>query len=417
MLPVVLSSLLLSSLLLPAVAAPPADLVTPTPVDNPDALSGWFLALQRAEAGEGVARALHYGDSTLAADGLASTVRDRLQARFGDAGPGFVPASFLPQWSVRSDVVGWRQGDWSYKTILYGGGGGRYGLGGIVGIMRSGASVTVRAVDGSGEIRPMQHLEAWYQAGVGYGTLSVSLDGATVDSQAAVATATEDRVLVHDGPFDKARLRASGGAVPLYGVVLESGRPGATWETLSVSGVGSKSFSVYAGEGLALQVARRDPDLIVVMLGGNEAGYPVLSVGDGSGYTPIFQAALDTIRAGAPDAACLVLSPLDQGEVDEDGHARSKRGMPNLVARQRDVALDGGCAFWNTWQAMGGEGAAVTWGRTRGIGTGDFVHVTGRGLALLGDALADALLQAYDAWGGVEVGGPGTVDGSGAATN
>jgi len=225
-----------------------------------------------------------------------------------------------------------------------------------------------------------------------------------------VAPATEDRVLVRDGPFDKARLRATGGAVPLYGVVLESGRPGATWETLSVSGVGSRSFSIYAGEGLAPQVARRDPDLLVVMLGGNEAGYPVLSVGEGGGYAPIFQAALDTIRAGAPDAACLVLSPLDQGEVDEEGHARSKRGMPNLVARQRDVAVDSGCAFWSTWRAMGGEGAAVTWGRTRGVGTGDFVHVTGAALDLLGGALADALLQAYDERGGAAVSGAETVD-------
>ncbi|NOY28242.1 MAG: hypothetical protein GXP62_20455 [Oligoflexia bacterium] len=203
--------------------------------------------------------------------------------------------------------------------------------------------------------------------------------------------------------------------MPLYGLVLETGAPGATWETLSVSGVGSRSFTIYAGEGLGPQIARREPDLIVVMLGGNEAGYPVLSVGDGSGYRPIFRAAVDLIRGGAPDAACLLISPLDQGEVVESTtepttqpttqqgepapvQRRSKRGMPHLVAQQRAVAADAGCAFWSAYDAMGGEGAAIAWTRHRGMTTGDLVHLTGAGLAVIGNRLGDALFDAYDQW-------------------
>ena len=32
----------------------------------------------------------HYGDSTIAGDGIARTIRRRLQTRFGDGGPGFL---------------------------------------------------------------------------------------------------------------------------------------------------------------------------------------------------------------------------------------------------------------------------------------------------------------------------------------
>ena len=79
------------------------------------------------------------------------------------------------------------------------------------------------------------------------------------------------------------------------------------------------------------------------------------------------------------------MTPLDQGYVDEEtGEAASKPGMPNLVAQQRAAALDAGCAFWNTVDAMGGPGSAVTWGRMRGIGAGDFVHVTPRAQEILG---------------------------------
>jgi hypothetical protein len=72
--------------------------------------------------------------------------------------------------------------------------------------------------------------------------------------------------------------------------------------------------------------------------------------------------------------------------------------MPNMVAAQARVAQKHGCAFWSTWEAMGGAGSALTWGRARGLGTGDFVHVTPAGLERLGGLLADALLSDYDAW-------------------
>ncbi|MFN7145727.1 MAG: GDSL-type esterase/lipase family protein, partial [Myxococcota bacterium] len=181
--------------------------------------------------------------------------------------------------------------------------------------------------------------------------------------------------------------------------VLETGSPGATWESLGVIGVGSKSFTTFAGERLAEQMAVRKPDLVVVMLGGNEAGYPVLTTGGGAGYAPIFEGALTTIRAGAPNAACLVVTPLDQGYLDEEtGEAKSRPGMANLVRRQREVALAQGCAFWSAWAAMGGEGAALRWSATAGLGTGDLVHLTSRGLDVIGNLLADAILAEYDAW-------------------
>ncbi|HND33516.1 MAG TPA: hypothetical protein PLA94_26135, partial [Myxococcota bacterium] len=76
-----------------------------TPLEDPGhvGIRAYFQALKRTGEG-GVARALHYGDSTIAADGLARTIRTRLQARFGNAGPGFVSAGMDPRWNKRTDV-------------------------------------------------------------------------------------------------------------------------------------------------------------------------------------------------------------------------------------------------------------------------------------------------------------------------
>jgi lysophospholipase L1-like esterase len=385
----------------PAEAAPKLGVATPIEDPGHRGLGKWYAALRAASEGKGVARALHYGDSTIAADGLASTVRGRLVARFGDAGPGFVSGAFDPRHNERADIESRKSGDWDYKTILFGGAGGRYGLGGLVGILRAGASVKLSAVRAPKTASAQRRLEVWYQAGQGYGALWVKADDREVARESAVAAATEDRWVAMDVPggFTSLAFGATGGPVPVYGIVLETGAPGATWESVGVIGAGSRSFTTFAGEHLAAQMAVRKPDLVVVMLGGNEAGYPVLLGNKGAGYVPIYDAALKTILAGANGASCLVITPLDQGFVDEEtGEAKARPGMKHLVQRQREVAAANGCAFWSAWAAMGGEGASLTWAGHGAYGTGDYVHLTGRGLAVIGNLLADAILADYDAW-------------------
>ncbi len=394
----------------PAAAAPAATTAVPskykagfvTPLEDAGhvGMRSYFQALKRTGEG-GVARALHYGDSTIAADGLARTIRGRLQARFGNAGPGFVSAGMDPRWNKRTDVESSRSGSWTTRTILLGGAGGRYGLGGIVGIGSPGAYTVMRAIDAAKTALPMKHLELWYQAGVGYGSLWASVDDREVLRESTAAEATDDRRFSLDVPegFSKLAFGAEGGPVPLYGVVLESGAPGVTWEALGVIGVGSKSFSFQNKAHLSAQMAQRKPDLIVVMLGGNEAGYPILLSGDGSGYRPFYQGALDSIRAGAPQASCLVISPLDQGTREETDVPRSKPTMKPMVANQRKIAADSGCAFFSAYDAMGGQNSIVKWSSYKSpLAWSDLVHLSGAGLDIIGNLLSDAMLANYDAW-------------------
>ena len=60
----------------------------------------------RAEKGA-IARVGHYGDSSIATDLITSTVRENLQARFGDAGHGFVLAAkgYIPVQAPRCPAI------------------------------------------------------------------------------------------------------------------------------------------------------------------------------------------------------------------------------------------------------------------------------------------------------------------------
>ena len=121
--------------------------------------------------------------------------------------------------------------------------------------------------------------------------------------------------------------------------------------------------------------------------------------GDGSAYQPYYRTALDTVRAGAPNASCLVVSPLDQGTRDGDGKAKSKASIQRMVTAQQQVAHASGCAFWSAYDAMGGSGTIVRWMNMHPpLAWADLIHLSGAGLQVVGNLLSDAILQDYQDW-------------------
>jgi lysophospholipase L1-like esterase len=364
-------------------------------------MAPFYAALHRARLGRGKARASHWGDSTIAADGISGTVRSRLQARFGDGGPGFLPAGMDPRWNSRPDVAVTREGEWDTKSMLLGGAeGGRYGFAGIVATAPADGSVSFLAPK-KGETRTPQHrAEVWYQVGPGAGSWSGAAGSKGVGGGSAAAEAAADRFAVKDVPdgFTRLTLKATEGPVTFYGVVMETKGPGVVWDALGVVGVGSHSFNHAGRKHLAAQVGRRKPDLVVVQLGGNELGMPALSKDGGAGYVPYFSAAFDKIRAGAPEAGCLIVTPLDQG-TRKGGQAGTKPLLATLVAQQRAIAAAKGCAFWDAWAAMGGKDSIVAWSRRKPpLAWTDLLHLSTDGQAIIGNLLADAIEAGYDLW-------------------
>ena len=393
-------------------AAPLAAPLAPRPPGVPQPLidaehrgmDAFYRKLALAEQGKGTARASQWGDSTIAADGITSTVRSRLQARFGNAGPGYLSAGLDPRWSARKDVAVTAHGELATFSLLAGGGGGRYGYGGVVSTLPAEAYVTFtgpKLADGTKLV--MKHFEAWYQVGPERGDWWARIGGRGAGSGSALATSTGDRWLVKDDAqgFTSASVgAAASGPVTFYGVVMETGGAGVVWDALGVVGVGTRSFTQHGKTHLTNQVSHRNPDLVAVMLGGNELGLPVLGKGDGADYIPYYLEAIHRLRAGAPNSSCLVITPLDQGTRD-GGAAHTKPNLSRAVAAQQKAAAQEGCAFWNAWAAMGGDGAVVRWGAMKPpLAWTDLLHLSSAGQDIIGQMLADAIVAGFDEWKG-----------------
>ncbi|NOY26149.1 MAG: hypothetical protein GXP62_09785 [Oligoflexia bacterium] len=386
-------------------------LPTPLVFEN-GAMDHYFAALAMAEAGYpgAVVRTLHWGDSTIAGDGITGTVRDRLQARFGDAGPGFLAVAVDPRWSIRPGIARWSKGDWDSLSITFGGADQRrYGLAGTVATAMGQASVTLggrkRAnAQRNSDRQLITRFDVYTMRQPGGGGLTIKPRGApgrTISTNSKSDRVWDDfTLLTSPRGSPTVWLKADGtGPVTVYGVALETSGPGLTWENFGVAGSGQGSIlNNQSAAHLAGQVARRHPQLIVYQTGGNELGYPSLAKDDGALYRSTYTRVLARLKAGAPDADCLVVTPLDQA-TRQRGQVVSKPLLSRMVDLQSQAALDAGCAFWDARGAMGGDGAFARWlNHQPRLAWTDLMHLTDHGLAILGDSLADAIEQAYDQW-------------------
>ncbi len=103
------------------------------------------------------------------------------------------------------------------------------------------------------------------------------------------------------------------------------------------------------------------------------------------------------MRAQSPEMPCLIFAPLDQAKKDDRGRIRTISTIPKIVASQRRVAQQEGCAFFNTFEAMGGEGAMRRWFKTKPrLAWGDYRHATPAGYEVIGNMFYKALLKGLD---------------------
>jgi lysophospholipase L1-like esterase len=126
------------------------------------------------------------------------------------------------------------------------------------------------------------------------------------------------------------------------------------------------------------------------MIGANEAQWLHPKDSAMRDYQSHYEKLLAPIRKGRPQASCLVVSPTDQAEAVDDGYA-SKPVMAVLVDAQRKAARAQGCAFYSTYDWMGGKGSAAKWFKRRLVSS-DFIHLSKGGADKMADALFDALM-------------------------
>jgi lysophospholipase L1-like esterase len=364
-------------------------------IEHAEALAPFFAALERTareEAGA-LTRISHYGDSSIATDLITHTMRRRLQARFGDGGHGFVLIARGTMPYAHRDVSHRGEGWELEQLVMNEDRDGFYGFGGVSFRPEGNAYSIVGTTDSGPVGGRVSRFVVFYRRFETAGSFRVQVDqgeSRDVDTRGPEGDAVEI-LEVPDGPH---RLEIhAGGSVQLYGVALERDGPAVVYDSIGLVGARARRLLFYDEHHIAEQMRLRAPDLLILGFGGNEADDPPARL---PSYEPEFRQVIQRMRAGRPEMACLVFAPLDQARRDSRGAVSTIETVPQIIAAQRRAAEAEGCAFYDTYQAMGGEGSMLAWSRARPrLALTDYRHATPAGYEVIANMFYKALLKAF----------------------
>lgn len=368
----------------------------PAPTRGPGTeLARFFAALRGLEKhtrSEHV-RVAWLGDSHGASDLWSGPLRDALQKRFGDGGPGFVHIGYKAYRhdGVRIDIAGkWRPRPKGPSTVLKTGD-GVFGLGGVLFIGQEGspkASLTVT----DPALPPALRWDLCTKFGASRDELLVKLTGAQ-PTTLKPPSGEPVGVLRHlslesSGASPTLTVQPRGGFPELCGAIIETdpkAQPGVVLDTLGINGARLATPLAWNEASWVAELSRRPPDLVIFEYGTNESGDHTIKP---SVYESHLARVLERVRKASPECDCLVLAPTDRIDTQDR--------TPLVRDALRDAARASNCMFWDTYQAMGGKGSILAWrAETPPRAAADGVHLHARGYRELGEKLSADVLARY----------------------
>lgn len=348
-----------------------------------------------------LARAGHWGDSIIAADGLTSKIRSLLQERFGNGGHGFHVAGRYNNAYLHRGIR-FTSDKWANCLIINRCRKNDYYGYGAVASDSSGGALSRWRTPAEGEGSGISRIELWYAEQPGGGWLQVTLDGGepvVLDTNADTFRDGWKLFETTPGPHEFKVSVLGNGAVRAYGATFETHGPGVVWDELSMIGAFTQRLDYQNADHLRSQLQHRQIDLMVFLLGGNDTLRHNQDLSPKRPMTPYrdeYTAVLKKFRGARPEASCLVMSVTDHADQVSPGVVKTRSVVPRMVEVQREVAQEQGCAFFNTFQAMGGEGSIYRWSRKRPAwANGDYAHLVTLGQEAVAQYLVDAILHGY----------------------
>ena len=390
----------------PDTAPAPGTTACPGGLCQPAALDGFFHALDGLKAGAAApVHIVQIGDSHTAGDQITGRLRAGLQARFGVAGRGAVPAGvpyggYAP-YQLQVSAEGWvtevaaLRGPYATPTAVF-------GLGAVRGRGAPGSALVLTFEPGA-EPRRLGVCGAALGDGDRPG-LRVEGDG---EPRHLDLTDHDggDAACVHidlDRPAARLRLVQEGAGVVLDTVWTETLKPGVIVSNLGLTGSTLRDLAGRDNRMLETELGTWGPALVVLAYGVNEGFEDGLNP---VAYEALMRAQIERLRFDAPGASLLILGAPDAQRSGVAGgcSADGQRAPPPSLAVVRDVqkrvAADMGVAFWDWHGRMGGDCSADRLAtRAEPFMLRDRVHFSSAGADWIGGVLLDDLMAAYEAW-------------------
>ena len=360
-------------------------------------MTAFYRSLDRLATGDSrPVRIAYFGDSFIEGDILTADLRERLQDKYGGCGVGFVTitsmtSGFRP--TVRHKFGGW-QSHAATDTVYFDR--SKQGISGHYFLPGKDAYVEL-----SGQVTYASHLDTCRRASIFfYNRDTVTLRASINRSQ------PQTRSFPPTGDLQEWTLEGRIGSVRweveradstlFYGMAMDGGE-----------GIAVDNFSLRGTSGLNLRSVpvwmmrefneQRPYDLIILQYGLNVATERGTNY---DRYIAGMQTTLQHLKGAFPQASILVVSVGDRDYRTEEGDLCTMPGIKNLLRYQQNLAAEEAVAFWNLFEAMGGEGSMAELVHAKpSMANYDYTHINFRGGKHLAGLLYEALMygkEQYD---------------------
>jgi hypothetical protein len=359
-------------------------------------MTPFYRALDEISSKGRLVRIAVFGDSFIEADIFTADLREMLQKRFGGCGVGFVTITSMTNGyrpTVRHTFDGWSSHavtDSVYFDRR------KQGVSGHYFIPAEKAYVELR-----GQNKYASLLDTCRKASIFFYNkdtvdLTVTVNRSEMQNH-RLAPNGHLQALQIDGHIGSIRWTVNRADSTLFYGMAMDGEEGIVVDNFSLRGSSGLSLRTIPA-GMLEEFNRQRPyDLVILQYGLNVAtqrGYNYDS------YQKGLVTAIEHLKKCFPQSGFLLLSVGDRDYKTDTGELRTMPGVKNLIRYQQNIAAESGIAFWNMFEAMGGDGSMAKLVHAKpSMANYDYTHINFRGGKYLAGLLYETLLygkEQYD---------------------
>lgn len=355
------------------------------------ALFKFYKALSEIEKSARAVRIAFYGDSFIEGDIFCGSFRDSLQSIYGGRGVGFVPitsgvAGFRN--TIKHSFDNWRTSSLISRTDST----AEYGPAGYCFEPLEGNWVEYRP-SRKRFLREFNTVKLYYK---NYKSAAVkfSVNYDTTESVVPLKKSDQLQEWVYRGkklksikfrfePHDSLRL---------FGASFEEGS-GVYVDNFSLRGNSGISLTGISGSMLRKFNSYRSYRLVILQFGLNMVVEDSLNY---KAYVRRMVRVISNLKKSFPQASFLLMSVSDRSS-NSTGKFETMNAIPAMRNAQRMIAQETGIAFWDMFQAMGGENSMVKFVTSKpALAAKDYTHLNFNGGKKLAGSLVKSLLYSHE---------------------
>lgn len=336
-------------------------------------------------------RIAFYGDSFIEGDVFCGSFRDSLQAIFGGRGVGFVP--------ITSGVAGFRNtikhsfDNWRTSNIITkSDSAAEYGPAGYCFTPLEGNWVEYRPSK-KRFLREFNTVKLYYK-NYKQASINVSVNSDTTEKVTPLKRSAKLEEWVYRGKrLNSIRFRFDPhDSLRVFGASFEEG-PGVYVDNFSLRGNSGLSLTSIHRSMLTSFNSYRNYRLVILQFGLNMVVEDSLNY---RAYVKRMVRVVNNLKTSFPQASFLLLSVSDRSS-NSRGKFETMNAIPAMRNAQRMIAQETGIAFWDLFEAMGGENSMVRFVTAKpALAAKDYTHVNFNGGKMLAGSLVKSLLYSHE---------------------